>query len=426
MICPRCGEDCHCDAVARPAISAQTHPRFQPEAASDVCLVEATIPETTSLDGLANEVVQQPRFVPICENTLDLPAGLDLASASVEPSSPAEFDMAPHSGDAGLAPAIDAGDQPDPDAWRREVAARLNQYRSRRKVKEPRYPSLRLNFDPPAQTWNAASLLDPPAASSRSSGSSTYGGRQSAALERIEPELEYEADPVLRIEEVAPLEEPEPTAKIIEFPRSYTAPVRRDELADPVIDRPRIVEAPDIVPPPPAMGGILITSPTEKNEPERRPGFDLPLQSAPLGRRILAAIVDLLIVSTGLAAFGFVAFQLVGTLQPTLKIIESAIGITALFWFVYQYAFLVHNGSSPGLRAARLQLRRFDGRPVSRNVRRWRVITSALSGLSLGMGYGWCFLDEDGLCWHDRITHTYLEPKPKKSKADRNANEPPS
>jgi hypothetical protein len=29
----------------------------------------------------------------------------------------------------------------------------------------------------------------------------------------------------------------------------------------------------------------------------------------------------------------------------------------------------------------------------------------------LGMGYLWVFLDEDSLCWHDRITHTYLAPK---------------
>jgi hypothetical protein len=27
------------------------------------------------------------------------------------------------------------------------------------------------------------------------------------------------------------------------------------------------------------------------------------------------------------------------------------------------------------------------------------------------MGYAWVFLDEDALCWHDRITHTYLAPK---------------
>jgi hypothetical protein len=27
------------------------------------------------------------------------------------------------------------------------------------------------------------------------------------------------------------------------------------------------------------------------------------------------------------------------------------------------------------------------------------------------MGFAWVFLDEDALCWHDRITHTYLAPK---------------
>jgi hypothetical protein len=39
------------------------------------------------------------------------------------------------------------------------------------------------------------------------------------------------------------------------------------------------------------------------------------------------------------------------------------------------------------------------------------VLASFLSGLSLGIGYLWCFLDEDQLCWHDRITHTYMAPR---------------
>ncbi len=30
------------------------------------------------------------------------------------------------------------------------------------------------------------------------------------------------------------------------------------------------------------------------------------------------------------------------------------------------------------------------------------------------MGYAWVFLDEDSLCWHDRITHTYLAPSARK------------
>jgi hypothetical protein len=41
-------------------------------------------------------------------------------------------------------------------------------------------------------------------------------------------------------------------------------------------------------------------------------------------------------------------------------------------------------------------------------VRRWRVLASFLSACSLGLGYLWSLLDEDGLCWHDRITHTHI------------------
>jgi uncharacterized RDD family membrane protein YckC len=77
----------------------------------------------------------------------------------------------------------------------------------------------------------------------------------------------------------------------------------------------------------------------------------------------------------------------------------------------YQYLLLVHAGSTPGLKLAKLELSRFDGAPVPRNIRRWRVLASVLSGVSVGLGYAWCFLDEDQLCWHDRITRTYMAPK---------------
>jgi uncharacterized RDD family membrane protein YckC len=90
---------------------------------------------------------------------------------------------------------------------------------------------------------------------------------------------------------------------------------------------------------------------------------------------------------------------------------ESALFAAALiacFWVGYQYLFLVHSGTTPGLRLAHLRLSRFDGQPVPRRLRRWRVLASALSGFSLGLGYAWCMLDEDQLCWHDRITHTYM------------------
>jgi hypothetical protein len=63
-------------------------------------------------------------------------------------------------------------------------------------------------------------------------------------------------------------------------------------------------------------------------------------------------------------------------------------------------------------------LSRFDGSPAKRSLRRWRVLASYLSAVSLGMGYAWLFLDEDGLCWHDRITRTYFAPRKQNSKAE--------
>jgi len=37
------------------------------------------------------------------------------------------------------------------------------------------------------------------------------------------------------------------------------------------------------------------------------------------------------------------------------------------------------------------------------------VLASFLSAVSLGLGYLWCLLDQDGLCWHDGITRTYVQ-----------------
>src|ERR1700716_2542664 len=44
---------------------------------------------------------------------------------------------------------VSAGEGP---AWRDELSARLDRYRARRKPRPPRYPSLRLRFDPPVHS----------------------------------------------------------------------------------------------------------------------------------------------------------------------------------------------------------------------------------------------------------------------------------
>jgi len=280
-------------------------------------------------------------------------------------------------------PISDANSSAIEKGWRDEVSAKISHYKSR-KAPKVRYPSLQLQFDPPATRAKQTDEFEP---------------------EMCAPTSAMEI-PVVRLpsETYVSLEA---TARIIEFPRPE--PVRLDELAEPVLDKPRIVEAPGLVPPPPALGGILIEQ-IQQPEPDRRPGFDMPLQSAPLSRRLLAGLVDLLIVTTALAAFGYIFLRLNGAIQqPKLLLQLGAVLLTAL-WPAYQYAFLVFTASTPGLRVTRLAIVRFDGTTVSRSLRRWRVLASLLSCASLGLGYAWCYLDEDQLSWHDRITKTHLAP----------------
>jgi len=293
------------------------------------------------------------------------------------------------------------------DAWRDELSARLNRYRSRRKAPPPRYPSLRLPFGTLDRSSRENSTFSP--LESASSHALALDGVYAQSSPSAEPGgVEESTTPVAR---PSP---PHPTAKIIEFPRSAWAPPPPppDQLAGPVGEQLRILEVPEVAPPLPALGGITI-EPVPSSEPERRPGVDRPLLGAALGRRLLASLFDGLIIASASALFGYIFWRIAGVRPPKLQLFGLAIGIPGLFWAGYQYLLITYSAATPGLLVARLELSRFDGSSTSRSLRRWRVLASYLSALSLGMGYAWVFLDEDSLCWHDRITHTYLAPNKK-------------
>ena len=296
-------------------------------------------------------------------------------------------------------------------AWREELSARLNRYRSRRKALPPRYPSLRLPFDAvdPSVRGNAALDKHPrPVFEAASNQALALDGRQSqpGPIAAPEPESARSAPTV------TPEANRQPGAKIIEFPRSAWAPPPPplDQLAEPVSDRPRILDVPEVEPPAPALGGITI-EPVRIEEPEKRPGIDIPLQNAALGRRLIAGLIDAAMIAAASVLFGYVFWRIAAVQPPQFQLIGLAAGIPSLFWATFQYLLIVYAGNTPGLVLARLELKRFDGTMTSRSLRRWRVLASWLSAASLGMGYAWLFLDEDALCWHDRITHTYLAPK---------------
>lgn len=301
-------------------------------------------------------------------------------------------------------------------SWRKEVSDRLNRYHARRRPRPPRYPSLSLKFDAPETRW---------ASTARDTSSTSVAAhavqhtspvmQQAVAVNYAPPAIEVEPSPHPLPEEPRPAQyrvARESSGKLIEFPRTmYTHSPSLSDLAEPIFDRPRILEAPELLPPPPALGGLTIEE-VEKPVPERRLGIDMPLQSASVRQRMLAAAIDAALVLTAATLFGAIFYRLAGAITLTLKPMATlTAGLLISFWAAYQYLLLVYSGTTVGLRALHLQLRRFDGSSAPRTLRRRRALCALLSTVSLGLGYAWHFLDEDGLCWHERLTKTHISPK---------------
>jgi uncharacterized RDD family membrane protein YckC len=322
-------------------------------------------------------------------------------------------------------PNSDPNSDPNPDSWRVEVAARLERYRTRRKPRTPRYPSLLLPFDAP-ESWSRS------AAASGSAALAAAPAGQNFTFPTKEEPLAVETPGFQQPRQASkrdtsnqgpyqyPEQPQEPSANVIEFPRSAAIPVfRPSDLADPVFDRdrPRIVEVPEILPPPPALGGMLIEPADQERDDKRAADFPAASPSASLGRRALAALVDGVILAMALAAVAGIFLRLnvdlihgLISVHGPLPILAGAFAVIAvLLWASYEFLFVVYTGSTPGLRATRLRLAAFDGSPLSRRSRRWRVLASFLSAFSAGLGYLWCVLDQEGLCWHDRITRTHVQ-----------------
>jgi hypothetical protein len=379
MLCPLCGEICECALEANSIASPRS--KSEIDAYSEAASQES--PESAS------------RANPHPEVEGDFPGGGD-ESASENSST-----------------------------WRQEVADRLNRYQSRRKPRPPRYPSLRLRFEPEDASRIAAesSALPPVLTSNHALALDRFDSAvpicDNGAEDRTHSTNEaaassYSNEPASQTAPAPAQVTAQVTAKIIEFPRSWTPPPPRlDELADPVFDHPRILEVPEVAPPPPALGGITI-EPVQQPAVEKRPGIDIPLQAATLEQRVLSAIIDDLIIASACALFGFIFWKVTAIRPPSLQIMSVLAGLYFALWAAYNYLLVVYAGTTPGLRLAGLTLLRFDDRQPPRGLRRWRVLASFLSAVSLCMGYIWVFLDEDSLCWHDRITQTYLAPKKRK------------
>jgi uncharacterized RDD family membrane protein YckC len=132
------------------------------------------------------------------------------------------------------------------------------------------------------------------------------------------------------------------------------------------------------------------------------------LQLAPLNLRLMAVVVDAALVAVVCLAAAIPAARHLVVL-PGIRAVEiGAIALFAAVAALYQVFFFTLATATPGMRFAGLGLSTFSGQDPTRAERYKRLTALLLSVLPVGIGVAWSIFDEDHLCWHDRLSLTYL------------------
>lgn len=159
----------------------------------------------------------------------------------------------------------------------------------------------------------------------------------------------------------------------------------------------------------PEWSGIeLDEHPLERESPAKEPVREQHIYLAPLGRRLMAMVVDGSLI---LAGFFALAMTLVARMPhpPTGKGLEAmAVLGLLLAGFAYHALFFGLGRSTAGMYYAGIALCTFDEESPTRAQLRRRLGAMAVSLLPVGLGMVWSVFDEDHLSWHDRISQTYL------------------
>ena len=301
--------------------------------------------------------------------------------------------------------------------WRREVASRVQQHRARRGRHDDVDQALAFDFS----AEEALIVTDGP-----------------VIRERVRRRFENNSlsDPNGEPQREATAPEP---PKIIRFPRSATVlpdvPVQpgpmASELALPTMEAPprilnveeehavRSERAQDLAEPErqiqpvhraeqmellPSFEDITL-EPAHHTERSQREVIARP---AALAQRLIALVVDAATVAVAAMLFDFAFVRMAEDNPHSRLALLFGLCVAGTLWTVFQYLFLVHGKGTPGMRFAQLELATFDGKHLTVVTRRCRAAASALSAISMGLGYAWAFVDEDQLGWHDRITRTLL------------------
>jgi len=211
----------------------------------------------------------------------------------------------------------------------------------------------------------------------------------------------------------APVTRPNGRRKIIAFPRpAADAAETSRRLADPVLpEQPRILDVPEELeafPTARLLDGLQSLSGVQHPAVAPADHIELPFQAAYISQRLYAGLIDCAIVAAAAAVLGAVSYKMLPKLVISKPVLMAAAAVPIVLWAAYQYVFTMYCGATAGMQMLGMRLRTFKGGNLSWRHRRSRVIGLYFSTASLMMGLFWALVDVDALCWHDRISRTYL------------------
>jgi len=248
----------------------------------------------------------------------------------------------------GLCPQIE-----QEDAWRGELAQRLDAYRSRRRKLAPNAAQSQFAFDAPhdkKHTQISLAVADPPAS--------------------------------------------------VEEDFSFSIAIGRPAKKDTVEESRMVI---DVSLPPDSE-----SNPQVPGTGDKRKSFPGLHPVASMDDRRLAALIDFccLLFAYG----GFLA--LFGSLggQFTLSKLSAAVYTTtfAIVYLQYFSLFTIFGGTTPGMMMRGLQVVNFSGEPPTPRQMLLRSAGYLLSAGTVFLGFLWAMWDEDELTWHDRLSRTHL------------------
>ena len=120
---------------------------------------------------------------------------------------------------------------------------------------------------------------------------------------------------------------------------------------------------------------------------------------AGFGRRLLAVILDEIILSIPVVGLGF-ALAFGGS---------GGSGSNILLGIIYEALLIaLWNGQTIGKLAMGIRVVTADGTPVPVGMAFARAGMKLVSGAALGLGYLWMLWDAEKQTWHDKVAKTYV------------------